>query len=85
MVTTYMLYSFAIQFNVNFLSLTGSESYPDLVCPWVHVKDVVEAHIRAFEIPSAAGRYILAERVLHFSDVLKILHQIYPSFKLPNK
>ncbi|KMT14529.1 hypothetical protein BVRB_4g072990 [Beta vulgaris subsp. vulgaris] len=65
--------------------INGSESYPDLVCPWVHVKDVVEAHIRAFEIPSAAGRYILAERVLHFSDVLKILHQIYPSFKLPNK
>ncbi|KNA11912.1 hypothetical protein SOVF_130840 isoform A [Spinacia oleracea] len=65
--------------------INGSESYPDLVCPWVHVKDVVEAHIRAFEIPSATGRYILSERVLHFSEVKKILHELYPSLKLPDK
>ncbi|XP_021729010.1 tetraketide alpha-pyrone reductase 1-like isoform X2 [Chenopodium quinoa] len=57
----------------------------DLACPWVHVKDVAEAHIRAFEIPSAKGRYNLGGRVLHFSDVKKILHELYPSIKLPNK
>ncbi|KAL2942066.1 Cinnamoyl-CoA reductase 1 [Bienertia sinuspersici] len=68
-----------------FRRLTGSEYYPDLACPWVHVKDVVEAHIRAFETPSANGRYPLGERVLHFTDILKILHESYPSLKLPDK
>ncbi|KNA11908.1 hypothetical protein SOVF_130800 [Spinacia oleracea] len=51
----------------------------------IHVKDVAEAHIRAFEIPSANGRYILSERVAHYSEIVKILHELYPSVKLPER
>ncbi|CAO2837308.1 unnamed protein product [Amaranthus hypochondriacus] len=65
--------------------INGSEFYPNYACPWVHVKNVAEAHIRAFEMPSAKGRYLIAERVLHLSQVLEILHEIYPSLKLPHK
>ena len=52
---------------------------------WVDVKDVANAHILAFENPSASGRYCLVERVVHYSEVVKILREIYPSSKLPEK
>lgn len=76
-----------MNFSNNFLvfKLIGSETYPNASFPWVHVKDVAEAHIRAYEIPSANGRYILSETVAHFSQIVKILHELYPSLRLPNK
>ena len=52
---------------------------------WVYVKDVATAHISAFEIPSANGRYCLVETVAHFSEVVKMLQEIYPSLSLPAK
>ncbi|KAK9715737.1 hypothetical protein RND81_06G186200 [Saponaria officinalis] len=62
-----------------------SETYMNLAYGWVHVKDVAEAHIRAFEIPSANGRYILSETVVHYSQAVDILRQLYPTLKLPTK
>ncbi|KAK6933848.1 NAD-dependent epimerase/dehydratase [Dillenia turbinata] len=47
---------------------------------FVDVRDVALAHIKAFEIPSASGRYFLAERAAHVSEVQNILHQHYPTF-----
>uniref|UniRef100_A0A7C9AQ81 Cinnamoyl-CoA reductase n=1 Tax=Opuntia streptacantha TaxID=393608 RepID=A0A7C9AQ81_OPUST len=43
-----------------------------------------EAHIRAFEIPSAHGRYCLVESVVHYSEIVKVLHKLYPTLQLPN-
>ncbi|XP_074316553.1 phenylacetaldehyde reductase-like [Silene latifolia] len=62
-----------------------SETYLNATFGWVHVKDVAEAHIKAFEIPSANGRYILCETVAHFSQVVDILKELYPNLKLPHK
>ncbi|KAK9042984.1 hypothetical protein V6N11_071337 [Hibiscus sabdariffa] len=39
----------------------------------------------AFEIPSAAGRYCLVERVAHYSELGNILHKLYPCLHLPQK
>ncbi|XP_047308971.1 phenylacetaldehyde reductase-like [Impatiens glandulifera] len=36
--------------------INNSETYPNASFGWVHVNDVVNAHVRAFEIPSANGR-----------------------------
>ncbi|KAK6933850.1 NAD-dependent epimerase/dehydratase [Dillenia turbinata] len=47
---------------------------------FVDVRDVALAHIKAFEIPSASGRYLLVERVAHVSEALNILHQHDPTF-----
>ena len=47
--------------------------------------DVANAHIQAYEISSANGRYCLVETVAHYSDIVKILHELYPSLQLPNK
>ncbi|XP_021772103.1 cinnamoyl-CoA reductase 1-like [Chenopodium quinoa] len=65
--------------------INGSETYSNATFGWVHVKDVAEAHIRAFEIPTANGRYILSETVAHFADLVKMLRELYPNSKLPNK
>ncbi|CAN1263929.1 Phenylacetaldehyde reductase [Linum perenne] len=52
---------------------------------WVHVKDVAEAHIKAFEIPSANGRYCMVETVAHYSEVVNTLKGLYPDVQLPEK
>ncbi|KNA23414.1 hypothetical protein SOVF_024980 [Spinacia oleracea] len=63
----------------------GSETYPNITFSWVHVKDVANAHILALEVPSANGRYNLAETVSHFSETVRILKELYPDAILPEK
>ncbi|KAK3006412.1 hypothetical protein RJ639_015793, partial [Escallonia herrerae] len=63
----------------------GAKTFPNSSLGWVNVKDVANAHIQAFEIPSAEGRYCLVERVAHSSEVVDILRKLYPSYKLPEK
>nr|GMC84459.1 cinnamoyl-CoA reductase 1-like [Ipomoea batatas] len=52
---------------------------------YVDVRDVANAHIEAFEVPSANGRYLLVGETMHSSQVLKIVGQLYPSLALPEK
>lgn len=63
----------------------GSKTFPNATFGRVNVKDVANAHVQAFEIPSASGRYCLVERVVHYSEIVKILHGLYPDFQLPEK
>ncbi|XP_027079626.1 cinnamoyl-CoA reductase CAD2 isoform X2 [Coffea arabica] len=65
--------------------INGAETFRNSTFPWVDVKDVANAHILAFENPLASGRYCLVEQVAHYSKVMKILHELYPSLKLPVK
>ncbi|KAL9260524.1 Phenylacetaldehyde reductase-like protein [Drosera capensis] len=65
--------------------INGSKTFPNLSFGWVNVKDVANAHILAFEVPSASGRYCLVETVAHYSEIVKILHELYPSVPLPDK
>ncbi|XVF22887.1 hypothetical protein REPUB_Repub12eG0209600 [Reevesia pubescens] len=68
------------------LALTkGEQNFPSSTYTIIDVRDVVYAHIQAFEIPSASGRYCLVERVLHFSEVLKTLNELYPTLGLQEK
>ncbi|KAG4173664.1 hypothetical protein ERO13_A11G073300v2 [Gossypium hirsutum] len=50
-----------------------------------HTRDVAYAHIQAFEIPSATGRYCLVERVVEFPEILKTLNELYPTLGLERK
>ncbi|XP_054797782.1 phenylacetaldehyde reductase-like [Prosopis cineraria] len=65
--------------------LTGTQTSPNLTTGWINVKDVAHAHIQAFEISSANGRYCLVETLAHFSDIVKISHELYPTLPLPEK
>jgi len=49
------------------------------------VKDVANAHILAYENASANGRYCLVERVAHYSEIVKVLPDLYPTLQLPEK
>ncbi|XP_010905795.1 phenylacetaldehyde reductase isoform X2 [Elaeis guineensis] len=72
--------------SARFLKLIdGSSTYSNISHGWVNVKDVGMAHILAFEVPSASGRYCLVERVAHHSEVVKILREQYPALKLPER
>ncbi|KAG2372604.1 Cinnamoyl-CoA reductase [Vigna angularis] len=49
------------------------------------INDVALAHVLAYESASANGRYLLVDRVAHYSDIVKILRDLYPSLQLPEK
>ncbi|KAL3653363.1 hypothetical protein CASFOL_003044 [Castilleja foliolosa] len=65
--------------------INGAETYPNTAYGWVHVKDVVDAHILAYEKPEANGRYYIVERCARPFDLVQILRQLYPHFKFPEK
>uniref|UniRef100_A0A7C9E307 NAD-dependent epimerase/dehydratase domain-containing protein n=1 Tax=Opuntia streptacantha TaxID=393608 RepID=A0A7C9E307_OPUST len=65
--------------------LFGAETYPNGSFGWVNVKDVATAHILAFEVPSANGRYCLVETVAHYSEIVRNLKELYPNAALPDK
>ncbi|VVA25185.1 PREDICTED: cinnamoyl-CoA reductase [Prunus dulcis] len=49
------------------------------------VRDVASAHVQAFEVPSATGRYCLVGHVTPMSKALKILHELHPTLFPPEK
>ncbi|KAF7833705.1 cinnamoyl-CoA reductase 1 [Senna tora] len=65
--------------------INGAQTFQNLTLGWINVKDVANAHIQAFEIPSASGRYCLVESVKHYSDVVKILRELYSTLQLPER
>ncbi|EEF35054.1 cinnamoyl-CoA reductase 1 isoform X1 [Ricinus communis] len=66
--------------------LTGSaKTYANYVQAYVHVKDVALAHILVYETPSASGRYLCAESVLHRGEVVEILAKFFPEYPIPTK
>lgn len=52
---------------------------------WVDVNDVAVAHIQAYEIASARGRYLVSERVVHYAELARILRDLYPSLQISDK
>ena len=52
---------------------------------FVDVRGVANAHIQAFKIPAASGRYCLVGGVTQHLEIFNILHKFYPSLRLPEK
>ncbi|XP_073525694.1 uncharacterized protein [Phyllobates terribilis] len=63
----------------------ATNAYPNSRTVWVHIQDVVRAHILAFEDPSASGRYAVVESRTHFSEVLSMIRELYPTLPLPDQ
>ncbi|AQK69807.1 NAD(P)-binding Rossmann-fold superfamily protein [Zea mays] len=63
----------------------SSSTYPNFCFGWVNVKDVALAHILAYEVPSSNGRYCMVERVVHYSELVNIIRNMYPTLPLPDK
>uniref|UniRef100_I1QJ13 cinnamoyl-CoA reductase n=1 Tax=Oryza glaberrima TaxID=4538 RepID=I1QJ13_ORYGL len=64
--------------------LDGSASkFANAVQAYVDVRDVAAAHLLVFESPSAAGRFLCAESVLHREGVVRILAKLFPEYPVP--
>ena len=70
---------------VVFVNVGAQTIFPNYNLGWVNVKDGANAHVQAYEIPSASGRYVLAETVAHFSGIVEVLRELYPDLQLPEK
>lgn len=76
--------NFSSEAMLNFIT-QGKEAWSDGVFKFVDVRDVANAHILAFEVPSANGRYCLVGANGYSSSLLKILQKFYPSITIPGK
>ncbi|XP_049350271.1 phenylacetaldehyde reductase-like [Solanum verrucosum] len=74
--------NFSSEAMLNFIT-QGKEAWSDGVYKFVDVRDVANAHILAFEVPSANGRYCLVGANGYSSSLLKILQKLYPSITIP--
>ncbi|KAF9597390.1 hypothetical protein IFM89_017736 [Coptis chinensis] len=70
---------------LNLVNGIQPDIYGILSSGWVDVKDVANAHILAFEVPSAQGRYCIVGKVAHCSEIVKILRELYPQIQHPEK
>ncbi|KAH7674984.1 Cinnamoyl-CoA reductase protein [Dioscorea alata] len=61
------------------------KTYTNAVQAYVDVRDVAMAHVLVYETPSASGRYLCAECVLHRGDVVDILAKLFPGYPLPSR
>ncbi|XP_071694549.1 tetraketide alpha-pyrone reductase 2-like [Rutidosis leptorrhynchoides] len=66
--------------------VTGAvEEYMNTTIGFVHIDDVVAAHILAMERKDAAGRLICSSTVANWSEVLQMLKSKYPSYPIVDK
>ncbi|XP_076935439.1 tetraketide alpha-pyrone reductase 2-like, partial [Bidens hawaiensis] len=61
------------------------DEYPNTTVGFVHIDDVVAAHILAMEKKEAAGRLIVSSTVAHWSEVIQMLKSKYPSYPYVDK
>ncbi|KAK2999616.1 hypothetical protein RJ639_024700 [Escallonia herrerae] len=59
--------------------------YPNTTLGFVHIDDVVAAHILAMEESSASGRLICSSSVAHWSEIIQMLRTRYPSYPYEDK
>lgn len=66
--------------------LTGSaKTYTNAVQAYVDVRDAAAAHVAVYECPTAEGRYLCAESMLHRGDLCSILRKLFPQYPVPTK
>ncbi|CAN0862386.1 Phenylacetaldehyde reductase [Linum grandiflorum] len=65
--------------------INGTREFPGETYRFVDVRDVANAHVLAFENPSASGRYCVVGRMAHYTKVLEIMHEQYPDLQIAEK
>ena len=59
--------------------------YPNTRIGFVHIYDVVNAHILAMEESEASGRLICSSSVAHWSEIIQMLREKYPNYPYEDK
>lgn len=67
-------------------SLPGIKGeYPNTTIGFVHIDDVIAAHILAMEERKASGRLVCSGSVAHWEQIIKMLKAKYPSYPFEKK
>lgn len=67
-------------------SLPGIKGeYPNTTVGFVHIDDVIAAHILAMEESKASGRLVCSGSVAHWEQIIEMLRAKYPSYPFENK
>lgn len=61
------------------------KAYPNAVNAYVDVRDVARAHALVYEDPGAHGRYLCIGGVLHRSEFVQILRELFPQYPITTK
>ncbi|MED6170478.1 Tetraketide alpha-pyrone reductase 2 [Stylosanthes scabra] len=61
------------------------EEYPNTTVGFVHINDVIDAHLLAMEEPKVSGRLICSSTVAHWNQIIEMLRARYPSYSYPKK
>ncbi|GAA0172040.1 dehydratase [Lithospermum erythrorhizon] len=59
--------------------------FPNTRLGFVHIDDVVAAHMLAMEEKRASGRLICSNSVAHWSEIIEMLRTKYPNYSYANK
>lgn len=59
--------------------------YPNTTVGFVHIDDVIAAHLLAMEEPKASGRLVCSSTVAHWSQIIEMLRAKYPSYPYETK
>ncbi|XP_022733620.1 tetraketide alpha-pyrone reductase 2-like isoform X2 [Durio zibethinus] len=59
--------------------------YPNTTVGFVHIYDVIAAHIMAMEESKASGRLVCSSSVAHWTQIIEMLRTKYPSYPFENK
>ncbi|TVU32869.1 hypothetical protein EJB05_24632 [Eragrostis curvula] len=65
--------------------MKGRKRFPNAVAAYVGVQDVARAHLLVYENPTASGRYLCIGDVLHRSEFLQMLRELFPQYPITNK
>lgn len=63
----------------------NNKVYPNSMLGFVHIDDVVTAHMLAMEAPSASGRIICSADVAHWKEIVEMLKKNYPMYPIADK
>lgn len=69
------------------LSIVKGErgEYPNMTVGFVHIDDVIAAHLLAMKHSKASGRLICSSSVAHWSQILEMLKAEFPSYPFEHK
>ncbi|KAG5051930.1 hypothetical protein JHK87_004128 [Glycine soja] len=67
--------------------INGIEAHYSIIkqAQFVHIEDICLAHIFLFEQPKAEGRYICSACDVTIHDIVKLINEKYPEYKVPTK
>lgn len=61
------------------------KEHPNTTVGFVHIDDVVAAHILAMEESKASGRLVCSSSVAHWSEIIEMLRNKYPAYNYINR